>query len=171
MSVIMGTASCAGRHLGLVAAVVAALALPAAAEERIAQLSKATGEVSITRAADGSVDRLRQEGAGVPGGSVFAGDVVATSGAASATMVFNDGTRVDLAESTSLAVRMIDLSDRVAAGERDKPIGRRIKILAGDVYSEIVDSPGIATEFETPAGVAVVKGTKVSISVGAGGGR
>ncbi len=38
-----------------------------------------------------------------------------------------------------------------AAGERDKPIGRRIKILAGDVYSEIADNPEVVTAGELQA--------------------
>ncbi|MCP3962138.1 MAG: hypothetical protein GY719_30210 [bacterium] len=129
-------------------------------------MSKVAGDVEITRAADGAKEQARQVGPRVRGGSVYAGDVVATLGGASATMVFGDGTRVDLSESTSLTVEEVDLSAMVVAGQRDKPLGRRIKILAGDVYSEIVENPGVLTEFETPSGVAAVKGTKLSISVG-----
>ncbi len=149
-----------------IAAVLLLLALPALGQDRVAQLSKVSGPVEITRAADGAKDQARQVGPRVRGGSVYAGDVVATLAGGTATMAFGDGTRVEMAESTSLTVREVDLSAMVIAGQREKPLGRRIKILAGDVYSEIVENPGILTEFETPSGVAAVKGTKLSISVG-----
>ncbi len=168
------------RHLLRLAVIAVLIALPAAAEERaaaeraiaerataerVAQLSKVTGEVEITRAEDDRVDRAIQLGPRVRGGSVFAGDVVATGAGAVATLVFSDGTRVDLHENTRLTVKEVDLSQLYAEGERDKPIGRTIKLLAGEIYSEIVENPEIATEFETPSGVAAVKGTKISLSV------
>lgn len=151
-------------------AFLAIIAIPAAAQERVGQLSKAVGEVNITSAEDGRVDQARQVGPRVRGGSVFAGDEIGTGASASATLVFSDGTKVDLAASTRITVQEVDLSELVAAGEKDKPIGRVIKILAGDIYSEIADNPSIATEFETPSGVAAVKGTKVAITVGPSGG-
>ena len=136
-----------------------------AATERVAQLSKVAGEVEITRAEDGRVDPARQVGPRVRGGSVFAGDVVATGAGASATLVFGDGTRVDLEANTRLTIKEVDLSRLYAQGKSDKPIGRTIKLLAGDIYSEIAKNPEIATEFETPSGVAAVKGTRISLSV------
>ncbi len=157
------------RALWIAAAALALLALPAFGQDRVAQLSKVSGSVEITRAADGSKDQARQVGPRVRGGSVYAGDIVATLGGAAATVAFSDGSKVDMAENTSLTVREVDLSAMVLAGQRDKPLGRRIKILAGDVYSEIVENPGLLTEFETPSGVAAVKGTKLFISVGQAG--
>ncbi len=156
------------RHVLLAAAAVALIAWPAAAEERVAQLSKVAGEVEITRAEDGRVDQARQMGPRVRGGSVFAGDVIATGAGSAATMVFSDGTRVELKENTRLTVKEVDLSQSFAQGESDKPIGRPIKLLAGDIFSEIVKNPQIATEFETPSGVAAVKGTRITLSVSPG---
>ncbi len=145
---------------------LALLALPALGQDRVAQLSKASGEVKITRAADGSVEEAKQVGPRVRGGSVFAGDVIATGAGGSTTVAFSDGTLVDLAADTRITVEEKDLSALVAAGKSDRPIGRTIKVLAGDIFSEIADNPSVATEFETPSGVAAVKGTKLSISVG-----
>lgn len=157
------------RRPWLTAAVIAALVtFPAGAEERVAQLSKVTGGVEITRAEGGRVDQALQVGPRVRGGSVFAGDVIATGAGASASLIFSDGTRVDLGENTRLTVKEVDLSPLFAQGESDKPIGRTIKLLAGEIYSEIVKNPEIATEFETPSGVAAVKGTKVTLSVSPG---
>ncbi len=153
----------------LPAAVIAILiAFPAAAEERVAQLSKVTGGVEITRAEDGRVDQALQMGPRVRGGSVFAGDVIATGAGAGATLVFGDGTRVDMKGNTRLTVKEVDLSQLFAQGKSDKPIGRTIKLLAGDIYSEIAKNPQIATEFETPSGVAAVKGTRITLSVSPG---
>ncbi len=149
-------------------AVLALLALPAAAQERVAQLSQVTGEVSITRAEDGRVDQALQVGPRVRGGSVYADDVVATGAGASATMVFSDGSRIELSESTRLTVRGIDLSKLVGGSRADRPIGRRIKLLVGAIYTEIVENPQIATEFETPSGVVAVKGTRIRLSVSPG---
>ena len=136
----------------------------AAAEDRVAQLSKASGEVTITRAADGKVETARQAGPRVVGGSVFPGDVVHT-GAGTATMLFTDGTQVELKEKTTLTVREQTL---VAVGGKkpEKPIGRKIKVLAGNIWTNVIPNPQIATEFETPSGVAAVKGTTLTISVG-----
>ncbi len=145
---------------------VALLAFPALAQDRVCSLSKASGDVKITRSTDGSVETPTQVGSRVRGGSVFAGDVIATGAGATATVLFGDGTLVDMAESTSISVKETDLSALVAAGQRDRPIGRTIKILAGDIFSEVAKNPSVATEFETPSGVAAVKGTKLSISVG-----
>ncbi len=156
------------RHFLPALGIAALLAFPAIAEERIAQLSQVAGEVEITRAEDGRVDAARQLGPRVRGGSVFAGDVIATGAGSAATMVFSDGTRVELKENTRLTVKEVDLSQSFAQGESDKPIGRTIKLLAGDIFSEIVKNPQIATEFETPSGVAAVKGTRITLSVSPG---
>ena len=142
-----------------------ALAAPAVAQERVAQLSRVSGTVTITRAADGAVTEARQLGPRVQNGSVFPFDVVATAAGASALLLFGDGSEVELKAETSLTVREVDLSALVSAGKRDRPLGRTIRVLAGDVLANVVPNPEIATEFETPSGVAAVKGTELSISV------
>ncbi len=156
------------RIVSRILATTALLALPAAAQERVAQLSRVTGEVSITRAEDGRVDEALQVGPRVRGGSVYAADVVATAAGASATMVFSDGSRIELAENTRLTVKGVDLSKLVTGDTNDRPIGRRIKLLVGSIYSEIAENPQIATEFETPSGVVAVKGTRIRLSVSPG---
>ncbi|MCP4250033.1 MAG: FecR domain-containing protein [bacterium] len=154
------------RRFWLTAAVIAVLiVLPAAGEERVGQLSKVAGGVEITRAEDGRVDQARQVGPRVRGGSVFGGDVIATGAGASATLVFGDGTYVDLDENTRLTVKEVDLSQLFAQGKSDKPIGRTIKLLAGDIFSEIVEKPQIATGYGAPSGVAAVQGSRSSVSV------
>ncbi len=157
-------------HLLLAATVAVLVALPAiaterAVAERVAQLSTVAGEVQITRAESRRVDRAVQLGPRVRGGSVFAGDVIATGGEGTATLIFSDGTRVDLLPNTRLTIEEVDRSESFDKGEVSKPFGRTIKLLTGEIYSEIAKNPEIATEFETPSGVAAVKGTKISLSV------
>ncbi|MND01941.1 hypothetical protein D3C83_211340 [compost metagenome] len=63
-----------------------------------------------------------------------------------------------------MTVREVDRSAAVSA-EQPKRFGRVLKVLAGNVLSHVVPNPEIATEFETPSGVAAVKGTTLEISV------
>jgi hypothetical protein len=141
------------------------LALPLSAQDRLAQLTKVTGTVKVTRAADGKVEEARQAGPRVLNGSVFGGDVVTTTAGANATLAFSDGTTLALNEGTSLTVQEMDRSKLVGSGGIDKPIGRKIKILAGKIMADVVPSSTVATEFETPSGVAAVKGTRLVIEV------
>jgi hypothetical protein len=140
-------------------------AATASAQDRLAQLTKVSGTVKITRSADGTVDEARQAGPRVLNGSVFGGDVVSTTAGAEATLAFSDGSSVALNESTSLTVQELDRSKLVGSGGIEKPIGRRIKILAGKILADVVPSTTVATEFETPSGVAAVKGTRLVIEV------
>ena len=154
------------RQLVLIPVLAVLVAAPALAQDRVAQLSAADGTVTVTRATDQSMDEVRQMGPRVRNGSVFAGDVVATGADGMATMVFTDGSEVKLEPDTRLSVREIDFSALMAAGEVDKPVGRVIQVLAGDIWTHVAPNPQVATEFETPSGVAAVKGTTLTISVG-----
>ena len=156
------------RAAGIVIATLGVTAI-AAAQDRVASLSAVSGEVVITRAEDGSIDMPRQIGPRVRFGSVFAGDVVSTKMGASATMLFGDGTTVELRESTELTVREADFSALMARGDKDKPTGRIVKVLIGEIWSNVVPNPQVATEFETPAGVAAIKGTTLTIGVDGAG--
>jgi hypothetical protein len=155
-------------NLKTAAIVIAILVLAGAgvmAQERAAQLTKVDGAVTITRVADGSVDEAKQVGPRVRNGSVFAGDVVKTAGGATATLVFSDGSELKLEEGTGLTIAEVDLSTIAAEDAEGKTTGRRIKVLAGKVWADVVPGSAILTEFETPSGVAAVKGTSLSIEV------
>ena len=138
------------------------IAAAAAGEDRVAQLSKVTGNVTIRRDG-GTVDTARQQGPRVMNGSVFAGNVVATDPGGSATMLFTDGSTIDLKANTRLTVREIEGSPE--AVKQQKRLGRVLKVFAGDVFAHVVPNPEVATEFETPSGVAAVKGTTLELSV------
>ena len=149
-----------------VGALIVLLALPAAAQERVAQLSQVTGEVTVTRAADGRVEAARQVGPRVRGGSIFPADEIAAGAGASATLVYTDGSRFQLAANSRVVVeKEVDLAAELRAGKAEAPIGRRIRLLAGEIYSEIAPNPQVVTKIETPSGVAAVRGTRFRISV------
>ncbi len=153
-------------------AAVAALALvagAASAQERVAQLSKVDGGVTITKAETRESREAKQLGPRVKNGSVFAGEVVATDGTGTATLWFSDGSEINLKPGTKLMIQELNFTALVASGQKDKQAGRKIKILAGNIFSHIVPNPQIATEFETPSGVAAVKGTELELSVDSDG--
>jgi hypothetical protein len=79
-------------------------------------------------------------------------------------MLFTDGTTIDLKELTRLTVREVERAPG-AATQQGKRLGRVLKLLAGDVLAHVVPNPEVATEFETPSGVAAVKGTTFELSV------
>lgn len=147
------------------------MAAAATAQEKVATISTVKGEVKVTRAGDGRVDLAEQRGPRVTNSSVFPGDIVATGAGSSSTVVFSDGSTLELKESSKLTVQEIDLKALQSAGRAQKPIGRRIRVLAGDVVANVIPNAQIATEFETPSGVAAVKGTTLSISVSRSGAK
>ena len=144
-------------------ALLMSIARTAAAEDRVAQLSKVAGNVTIRRAA-GAIDTAKQQGPRVMNGSVFDGDEIGTDSGASATMLFTDGSTIELKELTRLTVREVERAPG-AATQQGKRLGRVLKLLAGDVLTHVVPNPEVATEFETPTGVAAVKGTTFELSV------
>ena len=153
-----------GVRLLVIGSLVVLLSVTASAQERVAQLTSVTGTVEIRRAGSDRIDLARQLGPRVRNGSVFAEDVISTGAASSATIVFSDGSELQLAEQTSLSIREGTLPTAAATGHQT--VGRTIKVLAGKVLADIVPGGTVATEFETPSGVAAVKGTKLTVEVG-----
>ena len=138
---------------------------PLAAQDRAGQLETLEGSVTIIRAKDGSIDAARKVGTRVRNGSVFPNDIVRTSEESTAKLVFSDGSKVEMAPDTQLTVEEVDRSALLAAGKVDKPVGRMIRVLAGDALATVIPNPQIATMFQTPSGVAAVKGTVLRVSV------
>jgi hypothetical protein len=138
---------------------------PLYAQDRVAQLSAAEGDVTIKRAADDSVVEVRQIGPRVRNGSVFGKDEVRTGADSSATVLFGDGSHVYLKADTALTIEEQDLSALLESGKAKRPFGRTIRVLAGDAWANIAPNEEVATKFETPNGVAAVKGTRIHIRV------
>ena len=132
------------------------------AEDRVGQLSKFSGNVTIQRT-NGTTESAKQQGPRVVNGSVSAGDEVATGPSSAATLLFTDGTTIDLKENTRLTVR--EAEGTAEAKKQNKKLGRVLKVFAGDILAHVVPNPEVATEFQTPTGVAAVKGTEFELSV------
>jgi hypothetical protein len=137
---------------------------PAHAQSRVAQLTTVSGKVEIQRADSNKIDVARQLGPRVRNGSVFANDIVSTGPDANAKIVFSDGSEVKLVENTSLSIRESKVPDAGPAGKQ--AVGRTIKVMAGKVLADVIPGGTIITRFETPSGVAAVKGTSLTIEVG-----
>jgi hypothetical protein len=113
--------------------------------------TKATREVAYI----GTTTRVRN-------GSLANGDQISTIGADSeATVQFADGSIVKFNPSTQAAINEAPSTGTKKEGSR--PVSRRIKVLVGKVWGDIKPNQTILTEFETPSGVAAVRGTQVEI--------
>ena len=109
-----------------------------AAQSKVGTLADVNGTVQITRAKDGTIDEPVKKGKRIRKGSVYGGDLIETKAGATARILFTDGTKVDVSPGTRLTVDEVDYSALVAAGKKDKPIGRIVKILVGEIISDIV---------------------------------
>jgi ferric-dicitrate binding protein FerR (iron transport regulator) len=105
--------------------------------------------VAVVDRATGGVSRLAGE-------KLFAGDGIETDGRGSASLLFSDGTRVDLAAATKM--------QGLAAKGGKRFLVAKGKISA-DVAKQRADEPMIA---RTPEGEAKVLGTKLTLIVSAG---
>jgi hypothetical protein len=152
------------RRIALALSLLLAAGL-ASAQERSGQLSKVAGGVTITGTDGKTVREAKQVGPRVINGSLFGGEVLSTDDSGAATLLFSDGTSVDLKPKTRLTVQEMDFSALQKAGKKEKPFGRKVRILAGNVFTKVAPNPQIATEFETPSGVAAVKGTEIDFAV------
>lgn len=145
--------------------VTASAGIVDAQEEMVAQLSQAKGHVTITRAATGEEEAVGQLGPRVRNGSVNAGDLITTHAASRAVVVFSDGSTLEMAENTRIEIIELDRSADVAKGIVSRPLVRRIKLIQGDLWNEVVDNPDVGTELDLPSGLLSVLGTSFSTSV------
>ncbi|MFQ5927385.1 MAG: FecR domain-containing protein [Terriglobia bacterium] len=128
------------------------LALPAAAAEQpIALLTHATGEVLVRHGADWiRVDTVPVD--------LFNGDKVATEQGRAEVYFWRDGSTLVLDVGTNLTVSEVE--DGVA-----RKLLRRIQIFLGDVWFELRRSFRTETELVTPTAVGGLRGTKGLVRV------
>ncbi|MDA0841417.1 MAG: FecR family protein [Planctomycetota bacterium] len=118
---------------------------------RVASISKYQGKVGLKHR-DGEqelVKRLRTP--------LFQSDTIYTAPESQATVVYSDGTRIDLASNSKI---LIETNGRQ----------REIALQQGSFKSDVKKYPGQRTTFKTPSGVAAVKGTLVDCDLLAEGG-
>ncbi|MDA1139237.1 MAG: FecR family protein [Planctomycetota bacterium] len=114
---------------------------------RVASIATFEGGVAVKRAVSGEVELITRKRT-----PLFENDKIKTAKDGSATILFADGSRVDMASETGLAI--------VFNGRQ-----REIAVSQGSLKSDIKKLPGQRTMFRTPAGVAAVKGTLVDLEV------
>ena len=132
------------------------------AQERIGQFTAFSGNVKITRA-DGKVTKsLQRVGGRIRNSTLYHGDKVETAGNSSAELLFKDGTVLRIEPSSKIGIDETKLASPVASA---KPFMRTIDVMVGKVWSDIKPNNDVATQFQTPGGVAAVRGTIGSIEV------
>ncbi len=110
---------------------------------------------------------VKKWGSSIRNSAVFNDDTVLTMHSSMADLVFNDNTQLEVKEDTSLTVctREITEGDRTQEGLFRNVAGthrnmvRTVHLKAGKIWAKITPSKSVLTEFETPTGVATVKGT------------
>ncbi|MCP4251833.1 MAG: FecR domain-containing protein [Candidatus Scalindua sp.] len=134
-------------------------------EERLAVVSEYEGDVKVEH--ESISKTVKKIGNRIRNSAVYEKDSVITMHRSTADLTFNDNTSLEIEENTSLTV-----STRAMSGEEEAEgdfirqvsggksgIVRNINIKAGKFLANITPSKSVMTEFETPTGVASVRGT------------
>ena len=149
------------RRTALAAAFAAAglmFSTTAAWAEGIATVTDAKGDVTVGSAKVariGSTNRFR-------GGMINANDSITTGADGEATIELADKSVLKIGENAKLSISEMKSTGSVAMG---KAMTRTVKVAAGKVYGDIKPNSGVFTQFDTPSGVAAVRGTTLEIVV------
>jgi len=139
-------------------------------EERLAVVSKYEGDVKVEHE---SVSKtVKQIGNRIRNSAVYEEDSVKTMHSSTANLVFNDNTSLDIDEDTALTISSREMSEeerteggfiRQVSGKQSAVV-RSINVKAGKFMANITPSKSVLTRFETPTGVASVRGTKFAFT-------
>ncbi len=121
-------------------------------EEKLAVINKYKGNVTVQREADDLVLTVEKRGARIKNSSIYNKDSISTKKKSTAELMFNDSSRFDIQQKTTLTI-----SEEKTTKSNENLI-RRVKIKAGGVLAEIIPSKTVLTEFELPTGVATIRG-------------
>lgn len=138
--------------------------------DRIAQVDDFTGQVQVKNARTGELRTVTRAGPKIRNSAVYSGDEVLTGADGTCSLLFPDGSVMKLeTASTDLLITEGALEEKARVGRAaGKTSGRRVKVVAGTVRAIITPQTAIYTEFETPSGVAGVKGTTLTVTVANG---
>jgi hypothetical protein len=139
-------------------------------QERLAVISKFEGEVRIKH--EGEWKTVTKVGNRIRNSSIYSNDTVLTMPGSTADLVFNDNSRLEIKEDTTLEFSTKQITEEELAQEgfirkvagTQKEIVRNINLKVGRIWANITPSKSVLTEFETPTGVASVRGTQCSIA-------
>lgn len=133
----------------------------AAEQNKIADIKSFTGGVSVA-GVDGQSRQPAKVGRRFRNTSLFDEDRVETQPGAECEVLFPDDSTVTLKENSQIQILQKQLP---SANPDGKTIGRRIRLLVGEMVTDVVPNKNIQTDFETPSGTAAVRGTAGTISV------
>ena len=126
-------------------------------EEKLAVINKFKGHVTVQHEGENLV--VEQRGARIRNSSVYNKDTISTMEASTAELVFSDSSHLDINENTTITIS----SEKTTKLNRN--LLRRVRLKAGGLFAEVIPSKSVLTEFEIPAGVATVRGTKITINI------
>jgi hypothetical protein len=143
-------------------------------QDRLAVVSKYTGKVNVRH--NLMVKPVTSIGNRIRNSAVYNRDTVITKPASTANLVFNDNTTVEISEESNISIDTKTVTDRDRAERKftkkasitQQDIVRNINVKMGKLLANITPSKSVLTEFETPTGVASVRGTELDISYIAG---
>ena len=144
------------------------------AEDRLAVVSKYTGKVNVRH--NLMVKPVTSIGNRIRNSAVYKRDTVITKTTSTANLLFNDNTTVEISEESNISIDTKTVTDRNRAERKftkkasiaQQSIVRNINVKMGKLLANITPSKSVLTEFETPTGVASVRGTELDISYIAG---
>ena len=143
-------------------------------EDRLAVVSKYTGKVNVRH--NLMVKPVTSIGNRIRNSAVYKRDTVITKTTSTANLLFNDNTTVEISEESSISIDTKTVTDRDRAERKftkkasiaQQSMVRNINVKMGKLLASITPSKSVLTEFETPTGVASVRGTELNISYIAG---
>jgi len=143
-------------------------------EERLAVVSRYNGEVKIQHG--GAWKTATKIGNRIRNSSVYNGDTVLTMPGSDVDLVFSDNSTLKVEADTTLTIstRQITAEDRAkegfvtnVAGTRQEVV-RNINVKVGKLWAHITPGKSVLTEFESPTGVASVRGTTLTFGFSSG---
>lgn len=132
---------------------------------KIAELSAVSGSVEIVSAA-GASRRPARFGTRLRNAEIRDEDRVKTGEGSQAVILFPDASKLTVKEKSEVQILQKTLPKPTPEGNT---VGRRIKILFGELTSEVIPNKDVRTDFDMQiAGSAAVRGTLVGIVVSGG---
>lgn len=138
--------------------------------ERLAVVSEYEGDVKVEH--ESILKTVKKIGNRIRNSAIYEDGSVITMHASTADLVFSDNTSLRIDEDTSLTISTREMSgEEEAEGGFIRKISgkhggvvRNINIKAGKFLANITPSKSVLTEFETPTGVASVRGTMFTLA-------
>ena len=139
-------------------------------EEKLAVISEYEGDVKVEH--ESILKTVKKIGNRIRNSAIYDDGSVITMDASTADLVFSDNTSLAINENTSLTITTREASGEEGTdggfirkvSDKQGAIVRNIYVEAGKFLADITPSKSVLTEFETPTGVASVRGTAFTLA-------